>query len=142
MNYLSNFQRRRDNSDRSMEKLVQNRHLPEGNLHRQLKTLQDTVHRLLPWARQFCSASVVDGITYKKFLGLLGASFYMFSPQGRVQGIEDVRMSQLTQLLHEGFAQTSKFKTSAKWGYQPVTTSLVRMLLITSHQYDVDRMLM
>jgi hypothetical protein len=111
-----------------MEQLVQNRHLPEGNLQQQLKSLQNIVHRLLPWARQFCSGSIVDGITYKKFLGLLGSSFYMFSPQGRVQGIEDVKMSQLSQLLNEGFAQTSKFKTSAKWGYQPVTTSLVRML--------------
>jgi hypothetical protein len=120
------FQKRRDNSDRSMEQLVHNRHLPEGNLACQLKFLQDTVHRLLPWARQFNSASTVDGITYKKFLGLLGSSLYMFSPQGRVQGIEDVRVSQLTQLLDEGFAQTSKFKTSEKWGYQPVTTSWVR----------------
>jgi hypothetical protein len=54
-------------------------------------------------------------------MNLLSASIYCFSCQGRVGGIEDLKFYQGKELLEEGVVLTSKFKTNAKFGYQPVT---------------------
>jgi hypothetical protein len=113
-----------------MQKLVHLRRLPEGNLLAQLKFLQDKVVETLPWARTFFHGkSGVERSEYKRFMGLLASSFYLFSPQGRVQGIGDLRISQLDELLLDGFAQTTMFKTQSKWGYQPVTIDTVIVVM-------------
>ena len=113
-----------------MESLVARRCLPEGDVATQLKTLQGIVTKKLDWARK-CTSVDVDRAIYLSFIGLLGASLYTFSPQGRTSGIEDMKMSQVPALIQDGFAQSSVFKTNAKYGYQPVSLSLISMELLT-----------
>lgn len=107
-----------------MSSLVENRLLPEGDPRTQLQTLQREVLNQLTWIRQHDTKKLpVDKETYKRFLGIFLASLYVFSPQGRCQGIEDLKFGQVEGLLNEGYINTTKFKTQAKWGYQPVTLS-------------------
>jgi hypothetical protein len=107
-----------------MTTLVQARLLPEGDPRQQLQTLQRGVHQQFLWIRQHDAKGLpVDKETYKRFMGILLSSLYVFSPQGRCQGIEDLKLGQADDLLHNGFIQTTKFKTQARWGFQPVTLS-------------------
>lgn len=102
--------------------LVKFRLLPEGDPKTQLQTLQREVSHQFLWIRQHDEKKMpVDKETYKRFMGILASSFYVFSPQGRCQGIEDLKFGQIDALLKDGYIQTTKFKTQAKWGYQPVT---------------------
>jgi hypothetical protein len=120
---------KRGRSSKTMEKLVAKRNLPEGDVATQLLTLQAIVTNKLEWARA-CSTNIIDKTTYFTFVGLIGAALYSFSPQGRPSGIEDMKMSQLPALLQDGFAQSSVFKTNAKYGFQPVTMSTTTIELI------------
>lgn len=105
-----------------MSSLVEHRLLPEGDPRTQLQTLQREVHNQFNWIRKHETKKLgVDKETYKRFMGIFLASLYVFSPQGRCQGIEDLKFGQVEALLNEGYINTTKFKTQAKWGYQPVT---------------------
>ena len=107
-----------------MTTLVQARLLPEGDPKQQLQTLQQGVLQQFIWIRQHDAKGLpVDKETYKRFMGILLSSLYVFSPQGRCQGIEDLKLGQADDLIHNGFIQTTKFKTQARWGFQPVTLS-------------------
>jgi len=115
-----------------MSTLVHARLLPEGDPRQQLQTLQREVLNQFIWIRHHDSKGLpVDKDTYKRFMGILLASLYVFSPQGRCQGIEDLKYGQVSALLNEGYTHTTKFKTQAKWGYQPVTLSVESKELLT-----------
>ena len=108
-----------------MVSLVESRLLPEGDPRTQLQTLQREVSNQLQWIRRHEDKHLpVDKETYKRFLGILISALYVYSPQGRCQGIEDLKYGQADELLNSGYIQTTKFKTQAKWGYQPVTLSI------------------
>ena len=47
---------------------------------------------------------------------------YCFSCQGRVGAIEDLTLIQGEELLQEGVILSTKYKTRAKFGYQPPVT--------------------
>ena len=105
-----------------MKKLVQDRMLPEGDPRTQLQFLQKVVLEQFVWIRQHSVKKLpVDKETYRRFVGIFLSSLYVFSPQGRCQGIEDLKFGQAQELLHDGYTQTTKFKTQARWGFQPVT---------------------
>jgi hypothetical protein len=107
-----------------MSSLVELRLLPEGEPRTQLRTLQQQVLNEFMWIRQHDAKHLpVDKDSYKRFMGVFLASLYVFSPQGRTQGLDDLKFGQAQDLLSTGFVQTTKFKTQAKWGFQPVTLS-------------------
>ena len=68
-------------------------------------------------------------------MNLLSASIYCFSCQGRIGAIEDLKFFQGAELLTEGVVLTSKFKTSAKFGYQPVTLPADKASTFLLHFY-------
>jgi hypothetical protein len=72
---------------------------------------------------------------YNRFMNLLSASIYCFSCQGRIGAIEDLKFFQGAELLTEGVVLTSKFKTSAKFGYQPVTLPADKASTFLLHFY-------
>lgn len=114
-----------------MKTLVETRRLPEGNVLAQMQSVQSTVMDRMPWARVCASEDVViDKGIFLSFMGLLGASLYSFSPQGRISGIEDMKMSQVSSLFEDGYAESTVFKTKGSYGFQPVTLGIVSMELL------------
>ena len=129
---MSCMQDKKKRSEQTMTSLVQLRLLPEGDPRTQLQTLQQEVLNQFMWIRQHDAKQLpVDKDTYRRLMGIIIAALYVFSPQGRCQGIEDLKLGQVEQLLQEGYAQTTKFKTQAKWGFQPVTLSTESKELLT-----------
>lgn len=63
----------------------------------------------------------VDEHTYVLNLKIFFSGIYCFAAQGRVSGIEDMRKKDLTKLMNLGHADSDRFKTSAVYGYQPVS---------------------
>jgi hypothetical protein len=71
-----------------------------------------------------------DKDMYKDYMGLLYASLYVFSVQGRISGIEDVKYGQAEELMKHGQVLSDKFKTYSKFTYQPVTLSSTSLKLL------------
>jgi hypothetical protein len=57
---------------------------------------------------------------YNETVGLIMAAMYC-SPQGRIGGLKDLKLGQVVE-LYEGSSTllTDEFKTSARFGYQPI----------------------
>ena len=106
-------------SEHSVEAMIERNEWPAGGL----LELQNAIRNDMYWVHNMAQAN--EGPTnrsvYNKYMNLLSASIYCFSCQGRVGGIEDLKFFQGKELLEEGVVLTSKFKTNAKFGYQPVT---------------------
>ena len=60
---------------------------------------------------------------YQCFMGLMYATMYSFSAQGRIEGFEDISFDQYRDLKFRGHATTDKFKTRLSFGLQAVTAS-------------------
>jgi hypothetical protein len=107
-------------SDMSIENLTRKGEWPEGGLL-QLQNVIRTDKR--QWVETLVRANSrpTNRSQYNRYMNLLSASLYCFSCQGRVGAIEDLTLSQGEELLLEGVVLSTKFKTRAKFGYQPVT---------------------
>ena len=106
-------------SDSSVEALIGRRQWPEGGLAQ----LQQTIRGDMDWVYKMMRT--VRGPTnkaqYNRFMNQLSASMYCFSSQGRIAAIEDLKYPQAGALFEDGVVLSTKFKTKAKFGYQPVT---------------------
>lgn len=116
---------RRARSTRTIAEQIQQRRLPAGGL----AALQGAVLQEIPWARDV-RRSAIDDTAYRRFMELTISAIYVFSANGRQSGVADVRMGQVQDLLTNGFATTTKFKTNKKYGYQPITLSAVSKELV------------
>ena len=106
-------------SEHCVEAMIERNEWPPGGL----LELQNAIRNDMYWVRNMAQANEgpTNKTVYNKYMNLLSASIYCFSCQGRVGGIEDLKFYQGKELLEEGVVLTSKFKTNAKFGYQPVT---------------------
>lgn len=112
-------------SHNTWQEQVRNRRIPAGGL----AALQQAVVAELPWARSVRKEDI-DDVAYRRFMQLAVSAVYVFSANGRQSGVSDVRMGQVEQLLGEGYTTTTKFKTNAKYGYQPITLGAVAQELV------------
>jgi len=106
---------------KSLDEAIMNRQLPQGGL----KELQDAVSSEMDWVRAFSTSvrrgpGLVDEVTYQRLLRLLVASIYVFAPQGRISGVQDMQVKDVEN-LYKSFATSSEFKTSSTYGIQAVT---------------------
>jgi hypothetical protein len=109
----------------------------------------------MEWARHWTSDSppLVTAARYSKFMQLLYSALYAFSPQGRQSGnlmrcvvyletfqyiivynwccvgVQDLKFRQAEELISQGHSLTTKFKTAATYGYQPVSLSKISLEL-------------
>lgn len=106
-------------SDKSIEALIERREWPEGGLAQ----LQNTIRGDMEWVYKMMKLlrGPTNKALYNRFMNQLSASMYCFSSQGRIGAIEDLKYSQVVSLFQEGVVLSTKFKTRAKFGYQPVT---------------------
>jgi hypothetical protein len=129
---LTCYERKRAKKRRSdgpaMEDLIDNRELPQGGL----RELQQVVESDLEWFNNFKkSGGMLEQKTYNHFMSMLYSALYVYSPQGRISAIEDLKLNQVKDLEIEGYTMSTKFKTNASFGYQPVTTAEVSMMLLS-----------
>ena len=96
--------------------LIETRRWPKGGM----AELTEAVSKELPWILSIDETTTIDKYVYRRFMKALCASAYC-SPQGRVQAVEDMRVSQAEELFEKSFILSSKSKTASTFGYQPVT---------------------
>jgi hypothetical protein len=128
---LCTIERRRERKRRSdapdINDLIDKRELPEGGL----KELQEAVEKDLDWFDNLRkSRGMLEEKTYKRFMNMLYSALYVYSPQGRISAIEDLKLIQVNDLKTDGYAMSTRFKTNASFGYQPVTTAKVSKMLL------------
>lgn len=106
-------------SENSIEALIERKEWPKGGL----LELQNAIRYEMDWVYNMARANSLptNKSIYNRYMNLLSASIYCFSCQGRIGAIEDLKLHQGKELLKDGVVLTSKFKTSSKFGYQPVT---------------------
>lgn len=129
---FTRLERKRERKRRSdapdMDDLIANRELPAGGLNK----LQEAVESDLEWFRNFKeSRGMLEENTYKHFMNMLYSALYVYSPQGRISAIEDLKLHHVKDFESEGYAMSSRFKTNAAFGYQPVTTAKVSKMLLS-----------
>lgn len=112
------YQERLQRATQTMERAVSHRRMPPGGLGQ----LLEAVIARMPWARNL-QGHHVDKETYDAFMQMMYAAMYTSSAQGRQSGLMDLKYHQRTALMEKGFANTTKFKTAAKYRLQPVTLS-------------------
>jgi len=105
-------------SEQTVEVLIAKREWPEGGLAQ----LQDTIRNDMQWVYKMLRTGQgpINKTQYNKFMNQLSASLYTFQSQGRVGAIEDLKYPQASELLADNTVMSTKFKTMAKFGYQPV----------------------
>ena len=113
------LQEARRQDKKTMQTMIQTRQLPEGrDTFEQLQNLQRIVQQEAVKMQDVMKP--ISPKIYKHFLGLVVASLYVFCPQGRIHGPESIEMVQVSEMLEIGHTMTEKFKTSVKYGYQPI----------------------
>jgi len=109
--------RNKDAMQNTAENLVKNGRMPEGGL----QELGKYVSSELPWALSLKKADFLNPRIYNYFMGWLYSSFYM-SVQGRVGGIQDMRVGQAHTLMERnGIEFSQNFKTSNHHSLQAVS---------------------
>ena len=99
---------------------MEDRLLPEGSTSDQWAIIQSTVLKKLD---EMVVPTVITNSSYNAMIGLMISAAYGFAPQGRIGGIASMHKDELSRLFSEGYALTSVFKTSSKYGLQPVVGS-------------------
>ena len=106
---------------KTMEAAVEDRVLPEGTNEEQWALLQSTVTRCMQ--RTNIAPTTITRDRYIHMIGLTLAALYVFAPQGRIGGLATMKMDQVQRMVDEGFGFTANFKTSSKYGLQPIVGS-------------------
>ena len=60
---------------------------------------------------------------------MLNVLFILFSNVGGAVGVQDLKFRQAEELISQGHSLTTKFKTAATYGYQPVSLSKISLEL-------------
>ena len=105
-----------------MEAAVEDRVLPEGTNDEQWQCLRTAVTRCMENIHVVPTTVTLE--RYNHMLGLVLAALYSFAPQGRIGGLATMQMNQVQRLIDEGFGFTANFKTSSKYGLQPIVGSV------------------
>lgn len=112
-------------SQKTWDKQVQDRKIPAGGL----EELRTAVLHEVPWALAV-RRSCIDDASYRRYMRVLFAALYVFSVNGRQSAVIDMKYGQAQELIEQGFATSTKFKTHSKYGYQPVTLGEVSYKLV------------
>jgi len=113
------LKKKQEKIHKSFEGEVRDRRLPLGGL-------QDTRRHLDKIGKQFLDkyqnvgVMEVDKYGYRLVIQLILGYWYDRFPQGRASGISDMRTSDYYKLMADGQADSTHFKTSAVFRYQPV----------------------
>jgi hypothetical protein len=135
--YLKEFRKKR--SSKTMQSEVYQRKQPVNGI----SDLQGTFTSEIEWVKGYVKLIKeyedlhggrpyypMTNVEYTRFTQAMYGSIYAFAANGRVGGIEDLKENQYEQLVEEGHVHSSKFKTYARYGYQPVILSVVSFFFV------------
>ena len=126
-------QRKRDNAtSKDIPTLRKLNMWPQGGM----RQLNEAVEKELSWISRIDEGTVIDRGFFLSFSKALCASIYL-SPQGRIQAVEDIRFGQANELKTNKFIMSKKFKTWAKYGYQPVTAGSIFLQIFEKYMLYV-----
>eukprot|EP01036_Dinobryon_divergens_P039101 gene39101-51465_t len=104
----------------TLRKMVAKGRFPSGGIHELRQHLEDGIK----WAISVDPITVINRkVDYNRFLSIIINALYLFSAQGRIGGIQDIRIGQYEELIREGFVTSYNFKTVGKFIQQPITVS-------------------
>lgn len=114
-----------------MEERIADRHLPKDGL----SELRQAISSKLKWAESFQTLmpyekASIDSTIQKEFDELLFSALYVHLPQGRLSGIQSLKLSQLPSMMQKGYTMSTTFKTSAKFKLQPISLDNTVALLL------------
>jgi hypothetical protein len=116
---------KKNKPDATLSKVTYDLKLPEGSSSlEQLQVLQKHLKDQIPRVNHilfgFIKENILTRNDYNFFMRILYSSLYIFSPQGRIGGIESLLYKNGIQLLSDNYALTDKFKTQATFSKQPI----------------------
>jgi hypothetical protein len=112
------------------------RHQPAGGLKEMQAAFVPELEKLKEFLKQ--EPLVITREDFLWFTGMLYTSFYIFSVQGRISGLESLTVDQYDDFEDEGHAATTNFKTVVKYRFQLVSIGSVTYYLLSTHR-DVFR---
>ena len=107
----------------SIEDLIAAHRWPAGGLSQIYNVVVDCFQKLKEDMRSGFSLNATKSL-YNSFMGLMCTSAY-FSPQGRLAAVQSLKFGQRVQLLTTKCVMSSVFKTASKYGFQPITASVL-----------------
>ena len=113
------LKKKQEKIHKSLEGEVRDRRLPLGGLQDTRRHL-DKVGKAFLDKYQNVGVMEVDKYGYRLVIQLILGYWYDRFPQGRASGISDMRTSDYYKLMADGQADSTHFKTSAVFRYQPV----------------------
>lgn len=72
---------------------------------------------------------------YYNFIGLLVGALYCTAPQGRIGGIELIKLGQTHDIYDKKSTMVHPPKTGKKYGYQPVTFTPLCQVMFKNIDY-------
>jgi len=105
------------------ETKVSEGYIPSGD--KPLQELQVAVSKEFCWASQIRRRILHENYQlerqdYNLFVGLVVASFYVFSVQGRIGAFSSLKLHQVKDFRSNGYSTSTNFKNNSTWGYQPI----------------------
>lgn len=114
---------RRDRFRRTQDQLVSDRRLPAGEdpFKVLVSFIEDEISEFEEIFRRYDSGirAPITKDLYERFVNIFLGSIYLEKPQGRVGGLEALKVSDITNLLGD-FGISHAFKTCSTYGIQPI----------------------
>lgn len=108
---------RQRNSQGDCKELIRDRHLPRHGLGE----LQQAVRRgIQRFDERVKSGEEPSRALFRECIGLLISAMYVLAAQGRIAALAAMKLKDSAQLLKDGFAMSTVFKTASTFGLQPV----------------------
>ena len=115
----------------SIEELIAMREWPPNGI----SDLYEAVCQEISWLESVLLNGSVNKTTYELFMELLYAALYSTSAQGRQLALELIQVKALGEMLRSDATFGDKFKTSGKYGLQPIILSETSKYLLRIYMH-------
>jgi hypothetical protein len=117
-------------SDKSIATAVFNREYPARGLAELREMVEEDAKKIILLFGSDTNQPTITDLLYRHVLEVLYVGFWVTAPQGRIQGIETLKIKHVDEFEKKGYALNNEFKTSETFKYQPVLlSSITRSLL-------------
>ena len=112
-----------EKNEKTLKSAVHNHELPPDGLAGLQASVQSQIPLAMAILKQCERTNSVSATEYRDYMSVIYCAFYTDSVTGRVSALEDMRVGQMVELLDQGFAMSSQFKTYAKFGMSSISNN-------------------
>ena len=123
-------------ADLDITTMIEKRQLPQGGIQDLDKYVERAASKHLNYKRQHY---LFNPKLFSEFTGLFIATMYTKSVQGRIGGVSNLQMCDVSALLTYGYKLTNKFKTSTQYTFQPISLDKKWGVKLLEHYVNVVR---